>query len=120
VSEGCDDAEVLRLVEDEYARAILLETSRRPMSASDLADALDASPPTIYRRVDDLTRCGLLDEATKFADGGHNYSVYAARVEAVTVSFTDGELTVSLTDREAVGTDETTAERFTRLYEALR
>jgi predicted transcriptional regulator len=120
VSEGPDDVAVLELVEDEYARAILLETSRRPMSASELADAVGASPPTIYRRVDDLVDCGLLDEATRFVEDGQNHSVYAARVEAVTVSFADGELTVTVTDREGIDADETAAERFTRLYEALR
>lgn len=120
MSEACDETEVLGLLDDRYARAILLATSRSPMSASELTDEIDASPPTVYRRVDDLQRCGLLAERTEFVDGGRNYSVYAARVERVSVEFTDGELTVTLTEREQVPTDETVAERFTRLYEGLR
>jgi predicted transcriptional regulator len=120
VSGDCDDAELLGLLDDRYARAILLETSRQPMSATELADAIDASPPTVYRRVDDLKRCGLLDERTEFVPGGQDYGVYAARAEAVTVSFTDGDLAVTVDERAAVETEETTAERFTRLYEGLR
>jgi predicted transcriptional regulator len=120
VSEACDETEVLELLEDRYARRIVLATSRRPMSASDLTDAIDASLPTVYRRLDDLQRCGLLAERTEFVEGGRNYSVYAARVERVSVDFTDGDLTVTLTDREQVPTDEAVAERFTRLYEGLR
>jgi predicted transcriptional regulator len=120
VSEACDETEVLELLEDRYARAIILATSRTPMSASDLTDAVDASPPTVYRRLDDLMRCGLLAERTEFVESGRNYSVYSARVERVSVEFTDGDLTVTLTERDDVPTDETVAERFTRLYEGLR
>jgi predicted transcriptional regulator len=90
------------------------------MSASELSEAIDASPPTVYRRLDDLVRCELLVERTEFVDDGPNFSVYATRVEEIAVGFVDGELTVTLTDRDELLTDETTAERFTRLYEALR
>jgi DNA-binding transcriptional ArsR family regulator len=119
VSEDRDE-EVLALLDDDYARAILLETSRTPMSARELTDAIDASPPTVYRRIDALTDCGLLDERTAFVDDGPNYGVYAARVEEVTVRFDDGTLAVGITDREAIETEETVAERFTRMYQELR
>lgn len=120
MSDGCDEAELLALLDDEYARNILLCTTDRPMSATELADAVDASPSTVYRRVDDLVRCGLLAEDVEFVEDSRNYSIYAARVERVSVEFTDGELTVALTEREEPPTDETTAERFSRLYESLR
>lgn len=119
MNEEFDDAELLGLVEDQYARAILLEASRRTMSAATLAEAINASPPTVYRRLDDLVRCGLLARRTEFVDGGPNFSVYATRIEELTVGFVDGQLTVRLTDRESLPIDETTAERFVRLYEAL-
>jgi DNA-binding transcriptional ArsR family regulator len=115
VSEDVDRAEVLRLLEDEYARAILTATSREPMSAQELTTAIDASPPTVYRRVDDLKAADLLTEELQYESSGHHYGVYRPAVERVTVTFADGEYTVRVDAPE-----ETTADRFTRLYEGLR
>jgi DNA-binding transcriptional ArsR family regulator len=115
VSEDVDRAEVLRLLDDEYARAILTATSRDPMSAKELTTAIDASPPTVYRRVDDLKAAGLLVEEVQYESSGHHYGIYRPAVERVTVTFEDGEYTVRVDP-----TEETTADRFTRLYEGLR
>jgi hypothetical protein len=65
--------------------------------------------------VDDLQAAGLLVEELQYESSGHHYGVYEIAVERVTVTFEDGEYTVRV---EAA--DETTAERFTRLYEGLR
>lgn len=120
MSDGCNEAELLALLDDEYARNILLSTTKQPMSVTELAEEIDASPSTVYRRVDDLVRCGLLAENVEFVEDSRNYSVYAARVERVSIEFTDGDLAVALTERTELPTDESTAERFSRLYESLR
>ena len=115
MSEDVDRAEVLRLLDDEYARAILTATSGTPMSAKELTAAIDASPPTVYRRVEDLQEAGLLVEQMQYESSGHHYGVYRTAVERVTVTFEDGEYAVRVDP-----TEETTADRFTRLYEGLR
>lgn len=115
VSEDVDSAEILRLLDDEYARAILTATSREPMSANELTTAIDASPPTVYRRVDALKDAGLLEEDMRYESSGHHYGVYRAVVERVTVEFVDGEFELAVEP-----TEETAADRFTRLYEGLR
>ncbi|WP_267643960.1 ArsR/SmtB family transcription factor [Haloarchaeobius amylolyticus] len=115
MSEGVERAEVLRLLDDEYARAILTVTSREPMSAKELATAIDASPPTVYRRVEDLQAAGLLAEELQYESSGHHYRIYRAVVDRVSISFADGEYDVRIDT-----TEETTADRFTRLYEGLR
>ncbi|WP_440991504.1 ArsR/SmtB family transcription factor [Haloarchaeobius baliensis] len=115
MSEDVDRAEVLRLLDDEYARAILTATSRAQMSAKELADTIDASPPTVYRRVEDLQDAGLLVEQMQYEASGHHHAVYRTAVERVTVTFEDGEYAVHVD-----GVEESTADRFTRLYEGLR
>lgn len=116
MSEECDEAELLRLLDDEYARGILTATSRQPMSATELSEACDASEPTIYRRVQDLKACDLLAERTAYDEDGHHYGVYVATVERATVEFDDGELRVTVDRRRP----EAPADRLTELFENLR
>lgn len=114
VSEEPPPDELFALLDDEYARAILTETSTRPMSANALSDACDASLPTIYRRIDRLLDCGLVEERTEFGEEGRHYGVYEARLERVTVTLVDGEFEIG------VETTEDAADRFTRLWEGVR
>ncbi|USZ67660.1 helix-turn-helix domain-containing protein [Halorussus salilacus] len=110
-----DDATVVfDLLDDEYARDILAETYEEPMSAEALADACDASPSTIYRRIERLRDQRLLADDQRLDPDGNHYKVYTANLQRVTVELTaDGfELDV---DRE-----EDPADRFTRLYEGFK
>lgn len=115
VSEDCPAEEIFALLHDDYARAILLATSTRPMSASTLSEECDFSVTTVYRRVDRLVDCGLLRERTQVADDGHHYSVYEARVDHLDVDVDDGELSVSMETTTA----EDPADRFTEMWEGI-
>ncbi|MFC7216414.1 helix-turn-helix domain-containing protein [Saliphagus sp. GCM10025308] len=115
MSEDADPPELLALLDDEYARAILTETSAEPMSASTLSDRCDASLPTIYRRLERLRECDLISEQTELAPDGNHYSVYAARLERLEVTLEDGELSLEITRK-----DEDVADKFTRMWEGLR
>lgn len=111
---------MLELLHDRYARAILTETSAEPMSATELADACDASLSTIYRRVDELDERGLVRSETEYDPGGDHYQLYEAAVDHVGIDIEDG--TWSL-DVSRTGTDEdsvTRADRFTRAWEGIR
>jgi DNA-binding transcriptional ArsR family regulator len=114
VSEELPVEEVLSLLDDEYARAILIATSTEPMSANQLAEACDASLPTVYRRINRLTDHDLLAEHTELDEDGHHYSSYEATLESVAIDLTDGELTADVS-REP--TDA--ADRFTELWEGI-
>ncbi|HMB51013.1 winged helix-turn-helix domain-containing protein [Natronoarchaeum rubrum] len=109
-----EDAELLSLLDDEYARAILIETSKEPMSADALTERCDASPPTVYRRIDRLDEHDLVEAEQELDPDGHHYKTYRARLERVSVELSDGEMDVRV-DRS----DENAADRFTRLYEEL-
>lgn len=117
MSEDCDEAEVLALLEDRYARAILTETSAEPMSAQQLSERCDASEATIYRRVERLKACDLVEEQVQPQADGHHYRTFASRLESVTVEFEEGNRTLELEHREPPAVDP--ADRFTRLWEEL-
>ncbi|MFC7141304.1 helix-turn-helix domain-containing protein [Halosimplex aquaticum] len=114
MSEDPDLETVAGLLEDETARAILTETSQRPMSASTLAERCDASGPTIYRRLERLRDCDLVVERTEPDPGdGHHRKVYAPNLRRVTVELRDGSFALEI-DR-----GEDMADRFTRLVEGM-
>jgi predicted transcriptional regulator len=114
VSGECETAEVLELLNDEYARTILTATSAEPMSANSLSERCDASPSTIYRRLDRLRECGLVDEQLQPQPDGNHYKVYAAQLEEFAVSFEDGEMHAEM----ELGAEDP-ADRFTRMWEEL-
>lgn len=115
MSEDCAIEDIAALLEDETARTILTATSVEPMSATALSERCGVSEPTIYRRLEDLRECNLVEEQTKpDLSGGHHEKVYQPRLERVTVSLEDGEMQLEIHRRQ-----ETMADRFTELVEGL-
>ena len=107
-------AAMFELLDDEYARDILVATYREPKSADALAEVCDASPSTIYRRVERLEDQRLLDAEQRLDPDGHHYEVYAACLQRVTVELTEDGIEIDV-DRE-----EDAVDRFTRLYEGFK
>jgi predicted transcriptional regulator len=113
MSQGDGEAEdVLAVLDDEYAKDILVETYAEPRSARRLAELCDASRSTVYRRIERLQTHDLLETQQQIDPDGHHREVYAARLQRVTVELTDDGLDVTV-DRA----EEDAANRFTRLYE---
>ena len=108
------DAELLALLDDEYARAILAELTTEPMSVSELCSACGMSDATAYRRLERLRAADLVAERQAIDPDGHHYKRYVATVEDVTVTFAEGRYEVAVT-RDS--TDP--ADRFTDLFEGL-
>lgn len=106
--------DVIRFLDDDCARQILIETTSEPMSANELSERCDVSPPTIYRRLEDLSEHGLVSEQTRLAADGHHYSVYVATLDRVEITVTDDGLDVDITARERM------ADRFTDFIEDMR
>lgn len=109
------DDEIYALLDDDYARRILVETYEEARSAAALSDACDASESTIYRRVERLRERDLIEGVQRLDPGGNHHEVYAARLEKVTVELTESGFVVEI-DRSP---REEAADRFTRLYEEL-
>jgi DNA-binding transcriptional ArsR family regulator len=122
VSEDGDVAELLDTLSDDYARAILVETSVEPMSANTLSDRCDASLPTVYRRIERLQELDLIEEQTRIDPGGSHHKVYAAKLSTVSLDLDGGDLEAEIEREEtelALEAEEDVADRFTRMWEGL-
>lgn len=106
--------DVLDLVADDYAREILAQTSRRPMSAAELVEACGVSERTVYRRLEQLQSFGLVREELQIDQHGHHRKRYEAILKSLRVVLDDGEYEIRL---QIV---EDTADRFARMWENIR
>jgi DNA-binding transcriptional ArsR family regulator len=87
-SGGDDPPEVavedlLELLGDEYACAILRALEDGPKAARDLLERTDMSRPTVYRRLDRLTDAGIVDSRMALARDGHHRQEFHLVVDAV-------------------------------------
>lgn len=92
---------LLELLDDEYARGILEATANKAVPARELAERLDASRATVYRRLERLEEAGLVEPAMTYDADGYHRKVFRATLQSATVTLGDGalETTVDTTDR---------------------
>lgn len=109
-----DAREVYSLLDDEYARRILIETYEETRSARALCDACDASEATVYRRLERLQQQDLVESVQEIDPDEGPHEVYAARLDHVSI-----DLTATGFKIDVKYVDETAADRLTRLYEEL-
>jgi len=109
-----DEDAILALLDDEYARSILVHLTTEPMSVDELCTACEMSDATAYRRLDRLQDAQLVTEQQELDPDGHHYKRYVATVESVTVTLVDGTYEVTVTR-----TPTDPADRFTDLFEGL-
>jgi predicted transcriptional regulator len=106
-----DLATVVSLLDDEHVRSILVATSERPHSASELSDRCGLSTSSIYRRLDRLTDAELVSERTRPRSDGHHETVYVCRLDRFELAVRDGDLSWEV-DRES----DDVADQLTRLW----
>ena len=110
VPEDVDGETLFALLDDEYARGLLVRLTESPMTAQQLHDETDASLATVYRRLDALADCGLVAERTRIDGDGNHYAVYEAALEEIRVRLTGDGLETTVDARGDV------ADRFTRIW----
>lgn len=93
---------VLDLFGDDLVRRILLLTSDVPMSVAALADELDVSRPTVYRRVNDLVTYGILHEDVELDRDGHHYRTFEPALNEITFRLEDGQLRIDVEMNESL------------------
>lgn len=87
---------------DDHARRILVATSEQPMAADDLADLLDVSTPTVYRRANTLIDYDLLRERRQIDPDGNNYKTYEATLKRIAFEIDDGGYEIDITMRRSL------------------
>jgi DNA-binding transcriptional ArsR family regulator len=107
---------VASLLDDDYAREILEAARDEPLSAEALSEACDASPSTIYRRIERLQAEDLIEDELRLDPHGHHYKVYSTQVRQLTFELGDDGF-VCAVDRAR---EEDSVDRFTRLYEGFK
>ncbi|MXR52291.1 MarR family transcriptional regulator [Halovenus sp. WSH3] len=85
--ETTDPEELLSLLGDEYARAILEAIAGSPQAGRDIVDATGFSKATVYRRLDRLEEAGLVASETVFDPDGHHRERFRATFEGATCRF---------------------------------
>ncbi|SFS12243.1 transcriptional regulator, ArsR family [Halomicrobium zhouii] len=83
----------------EEVRRILALADAEPMSASELADRLDASQPTVYRRVNVCEKYDLLAERSRVDGDGNHYKEYETTLQRICFEVEDGGFDVSISLR---------------------
>ena len=115
VAIDADDAAVVSLLDDEYARAALVLTYREELAAADLVERLDAAPSTVYDRLSRLVDQDLVTERQRLDPDGHHHKSYRARLDRVVAELTAEGIELSI-EREP--TDP--ADRLTAAFDDLR
>jgi DNA-binding transcriptional ArsR family regulator len=124
VSDDPALGDLLDVLSDDYAREILAATSVSPMSAYEIAEKCDMSPPTVYRRIERLQAFGLVDEETRVEPNGNDYKVYSATLRKVSLSLDEGtfEAVVDRAEPEEAfpgANEDDPADRFKKMWEGL-
>lgn len=96
-----DVATLLSALEDEDCRAILEATSEQALSTAELCEQCDLSTSSAYRKVDELTEAGLLQESVRLRPSEAHTSEYRLAVSQLEISLGGGKLELSITGRQA-------------------
>lgn len=82
---------VLAALEDPDCRALLEATSDEALTAGELIDRCDVPRSTTYRKLEQLTEAGLLEERVRLSPDGKHASEYRRTVDDITISLDDAD-----------------------------
>jgi DNA-binding transcriptional ArsR family regulator len=85
-NDSADSEELLSLLSDDSAREILTTISEESLPAREIADRLDLSRPTVYRRLNRLEAIGVVETSFSLDPDGHHRQQFTATLDRVVVS----------------------------------
>lgn len=86
--------ELLSLLSDEYALEILGAISERSLAAAEIAEKLEISRATVYRRLDRLVSAGVVDASLEREPGGIHRQRYQTTLDKVVLSVREDAVTI--------------------------
>lgn len=109
-----DEGALFGALEDETTRKILAYTAEEARSAKDLDEQINVTQTTIYRRLEQLSEDGLVEDSLELDESGNHYKTYQSTISHVEVDIESDGITASVEWREEI------SERFTRIWEQIR
>lgn len=95
-----DPEGIFDLFGDDLTRRILVLASEQPLSADELAGTLDASHPTIYRRINALLEYDLVTEQQQIDAEGNHYKTFETTLNRISFEIDDGGYNIDIQMRE--------------------
>lgn len=89
LSSDEDISAIVGALTDASARAIVAAIDDEPLSAHELSARCDLSLSTTYRKVNELSQLGLLEEEVRLGMDGKHISVYQCPYETISVATTE-------------------------------
>jgi DNA-binding transcriptional ArsR family regulator len=96
-----DTEELLGLLSNDYARAIMAEISDEALPAREIARRLDISRATVYRRLDWLEEAGVLKSTMSCEPNGNHRQQFRVIVDRLALSLESDGISVDDVDRSA-------------------
>lgn len=87
---------VLDVFGDSVARATLVIANDDPVSVKEIAERLDVSDPTIYRRIGPLVDANLLEEHRRIDRDGNQHKEYETILDEATFRIDEDSYTVDI------------------------
>lgn len=92
---------LLEVLGNKYSVEILKATTK-PRTAQELSDELNIPIATCYRRLEDLSKYGIVDEpGTRTTENNRTAKLYLRRVERIRLDL-DDDISISLKERSEV------------------
>lgn len=92
-----DSSEVLTMLGDEYARDILKMISADALPARELAERLNLSRATVYRRLNRLESAGVIKTTVSYNPEGHHRKRFKADFDRLVLSIDTDQINVDCT-----------------------
>ncbi len=105
---------ILTAIADGYSREILMRTRDQPVSALNLSKNYEIPITTVYRRVEELVRAGLLVavKSGRTPDGKW-YELYRSLLRRINISFEEGQMQIEVEINDHI------SDKFTRIWSLL-
>jgi response regulator of citrate/malate metabolism len=93
--ESIDVERFLEVITGKYVRDILTALVDRPTAAATLAEELDASRPTVYRRLNSLNSAGLIKSAVAPDPDGDYRKRFHVLVDSTNLTFSSSDIEIA-------------------------